>query len=223
MPQCNLSPEVNFFAHALVASWRSPSPAYALGAMLPDLAGMVGARTPPLEHADQLELAAGVDLHHATDRAFHRLPAFVAAMSEIQRRLIRRGVGRGPAAGAAHVGFELCLDGALIDEPAAVPHYLAALEVARGELGAAIPWPAPDTTARWHALIERLAAHGAPPPHRDLDLVAERIARALARRPRLALDADAAALLRLEMADIAARAGEAAPGILAALRAELAP
>jgi acyl carrier protein phosphodiesterase len=211
---------VNFFAHALVASWHSPSPAYALGAMLPDLAGMVGARTPAVDHA---ELAAGVELHHTTDRAFHRLPAFVAAMGEIQRRLMGLGFDRGPAAGAAHVGFELCLDGALLDEPKAIPHYLAALEAAQGDLGAAIPWPDPDCASRWHALVDRLAAWGPPHRYRDLDLVATRVERALASRPRLALAAGQVDLLRQEMADIAARAIAAAPGILRALRAELVP
>lgn len=211
---------MNFFAHALVASWRSSSPAYALGAMLPDLAGMVGARTPPVDHA---ELAAGIDLHHATDRAFHRLPVFTGAMADIQRRLMSLGVGRGPAAGAAHVGFELCLDGALLDEPHAIAHYLAALDAARGDLRAVIPWPDTGAAARWHRLVERLAAWGPPHRYRDLDLVADRIERALAGRPRLALAARETALLRGEMADIADRAISAAPGIVRALRAELAP
>ena len=211
---------MNFFAHALVASWRSPSPVYALGAMLPDLAGMVGTRTPPVDHA---ELAAGVELHHLTDRAFHRLPVFVAAMGAIQGRLMTLGLGRGPAAGAAHVGFELCLDGALLDEPQAIPHYLAALDAARGDLRAAIPWPDADCADRWHAMVDRLASLGPPHRYRDLDLVATGVERALASRPRLALAARETDLLRAEMADIAARATAAAPGILRALRAELLP
>jgi hypothetical protein len=211
---------VNFFAHALVASWRSRSPAYGLGAMLPDLASMVGARTPVVDH---VEVAAGVELHHATDRAFHRLPVFVRATADFQQRLMRRGVARGPAAGAAHVGFELCLDGALLDEPGAIPSYLAALEAARGELRAIIPWPEPEATDRWHALVDRLAAWGPPDRYRDLGLVTERVARALASRPRLALDGSATDIVRAEMADIAARAAAAAPGILADLRAELVP
>ena len=211
---------MNFFAHALVASWRSRSPAYGLGAMLPDLAGMVGARTPAVDH---IEVAAGIDLHHATDRAFHRLPVFVRAMSEIQQRLMRRGLARGPAAGAAHVGFELCLDGALLDEPDAIPSYLAALDAARSELRGAIPWPAPDAAERWHALIDRLASYGPPHRYRDLALVTERVARALAGRPRLALDPGGTDLLAIEMPDIAALASDAAPGILVDLRAELLP
>jgi len=211
---------VNFFSHALVASWRSRSPAYALGAMLPDLAGIVGARTPPVEHP---EVAAGVELHHLTDRAFHRLPVFVHAMSEIQSQLMARGLGRGPAAGAAHVGFEICLDVALVDEPDAVPHYLAALEVARGELRAAFAWTADGDAARWQALVDRLASYGPPRPGFDPGPLAERVARALAGRPRLALDAGGTDLVRAEMPDIAARATAAAPGILLALRVELCP
>lgn len=211
---------MNFFAHAVVASWRSASPAYALGAMLPDLAGIVGSRTPPVAHP---EVSAGVDLHHETDRAFHRLPVFVHAMSEIQAQLMRRGLGRGPAAGAAHVAFEICLDGALVDQPDAVPRYLAALEVGRGELRGAFAWPGDDQHARWGALVDRLAAHGLPRGGFESGPVAQRVTRALASRPRLALDPAGADLLRAEMPDIAARATAAAPGILLALRVELVP
>jgi hypothetical protein len=211
---------VNFFAHALVASWRSPSAAYALGSMLPDLVNMCRSRTPPIDHVD---VAAGVALHHATDRAFHRLPAFMDAMTELANRLMQRGLGRGPAAGAAHVGFELCLDGALLDQPGAIAHYLAALDAGRGELRGAIPWPDPDAAVRWHALLERLAAYGAPHAYRDSDEVADRVERVLSGRNLLALDGAAAAVVHEEMADIAARATAAAPGILLALRAELVP
>ena len=189
---------MNFFSHALVASWRSRS---------------------PVEHP---EVAAGVELHHQTDRAFHRLPVFVHAMSEIQSQLMARGLGRGPAAGAAHVGFEICLDVALIDEPDAVPHYLAALEVARGELRAAFTWPADGDAVRWQALVDRLASYGPPRPF-DPGPLAERVTRARAGRPRLALDVGGTDLVRAEMPDIAARATAAAPGILLALRVELCP
>src|SRR4029079_14058794 len=64
---------VNFFGHALVASWRSRAPAFALGAMLPDFASMCRARVEVVGHAD---LAAGVDWHHETDRVFHAAGAF---------------------------------------------------------------------------------------------------------------------------------------------------
>ena len=35
---------MNFFGHALAASWRSREPGFALGSMLPDFASMCGMR-----------------------------------------------------------------------------------------------------------------------------------------------------------------------------------
>src|SRR5690606_34991180 len=149
------------------------------------------------------EVAAGIELHHATDRAFHRLPGFRSAVRAAERGLAARGLGRGPAAGAAHVAVELCLDGVLLDEPGAVEHYLAAIDCARTELDDALTWTPPEREASWRALVARLCAHGPPTDYRDGDLVAERVARALSCRPLLALDGAALAGLRGEMPAIA--------------------
>jgi hypothetical protein len=210
---------LNFFGHAVVASWRSRSAAHALGAMLPDLAGMCGARVPL---APDQETAAGIALHHATDSAFHRLPLFTAAIRSLEDRLLARGVERGPARGAAHVGFELCLDGALLDEPGAAALYLSGIEIGRGPLRGAFDWRPPEGLERWHLLIDRLGKRGVPLAYRDPDQVTDRVALALSRRPRLSLDSAAVAAVRAEMRSVVVAAADAAPAILAALRAELA-
>ena len=59
---------MNFFGHAIVASWTSVEPAFVLGSMVPDFANMVGARVPRVFHEG---VARGVEFHHATDRVFH--------------------------------------------------------------------------------------------------------------------------------------------------------
>jgi hypothetical protein len=214
------SPAVNFFGHALAASWRSGEPAFALGAMLPDFASMCGMR---LDAAHGNALAAGVDYHHATDRAFHQLAPFAAGVAEIADRLIGAGVARGPARGAAHVGFELCLDGALLDEAGAARSYRGALAVgADPAIEAALSWSAPDGRARWRALRARLAAHGLPIEYRDPARVAERVERILSRRRLLALSPAGAAIVAREMPAVAQRVASAAPRLLEQLRAELA-
>ena len=210
---------MNFFGHALVASWWRPSPAYALGAMLPDFAGMCRGPMPAVAHP---EVADGVVLHHATDRVFHRSMAFRRPVDEATRRLRARGMGRGPAAGAAHVAIELCLDGVLLAEDGAVEAYLAALACARGEARAALSWSPPEQQARWEALIARLIDHGAPTDYRDPDRIAARVERALSGRRLLALAGADLEVLRAEMPHLAARTQEAAPRLLVELRAGLA-
>ncbi|HWM88829.1 MAG TPA: hypothetical protein VNO33_23420 [Kofleriaceae bacterium] len=207
---------MNFFGHALAASWRSREPGFALGAMLPDFASMCGMR---LEAALDPVAAAGVDYHHATDRVFHRLEPFARAAAEIGRQLTALGVKRGPARGAAHVAFELSLDGALLDELGGAEAYASGL-AAGLELEGSLRWSVPDGPARWRSLCERLAAHGLPIEYRDPMRVAERVERVLARRPLLALGAGAE-ILRREMPAIAARVAGAAPSVLALLRAQL--
>ncbi len=129
------SPTVNFFGHALAASWRGREPAFALGAMLPDFAGMCGMR---LDAALDAETAAGVDYHHATDRVFHMLEPFARATAGIAEQLMARGVPRGPARGAAHVGFELCLDGALLEQEGAARAYETALAAGSDSVGGGV-------------------------------------------------------------------------------------
>jgi hypothetical protein len=208
---------VNFFGHALVATWQSGSPAFALGAMLPDFATMCRSRAQVVGHID---LAAGVAWHHATDRAFHMLAAFRAVESHTVEQLLARGLRRGPARGAAHVSVELCLDVALVGEPGAVDGYLAALAAgAEPAVDDALSWGSPDGAARWRLLRERLAARGAPAP--DAARIAERVTFALSGRPLLELDGDGAAHLGAAMPAILEATLVAAPAILTDLRGRL--
>jgi hypothetical protein len=207
---------MNFFGHSVVASWRSGSAGVALGAMLPDFAGMCRAR---IREARDPEVAAGIELHHETDRVFHRLAGFCEAIEAVARQLRDGGLGRGPAAGAAHVAVELCLDRLLLDEPGAAAHYQAALAVAEEDAGSSLVWAAPEEDARWRGLVARLAAYGAPTDLRDEEWVSARVVRALSGRPLLALDEAGAVRLEAEMPRIAERTAALAPGMMAGLRA----
>jgi hypothetical protein len=215
---------VNFFGHALAAAWRGGDPCFALGAMLPDLAGMCRMRLEGVLAADApaAVVAVGVAYHHETDRVFHGLEPFARGVAEIAAELIARGGARGPARGAAHVAFELCLDGALLAEPGAVRAYLEALVAGMApEVERALAWSAPDGAERWRRLCATLFGHGLPVEYAVPERVAERVERVLARRPLLAMGPADAAALRGVMPEVAARVARAAPEVLARLRAEL--
>jgi hypothetical protein len=208
--------KVNYFGHAVVASWSSSPPdgGRALGAMLPDFQAMCGARAASFADA---AIAAGVELHHATDAAFHALAPFTGLVRELEARLARAGVSRGPMRAAGHTGIELLLDGALLDDAAARTAYLAALEHPID----GITWRDPGDPARFAQLHARLRSHGVPDDLARPDSVAYRIQRMTAHRPLLRSTAAESDLIRRELAEIAPRVRVAAPTIVRALRARL--
>jgi len=173
---------VNFFGHATVACWHRTAPRFVLGAMLPDFASMSRARVAEVDDAD---VADGIALHHYTDAAFHRTEGF----RELYRRgvdeLRARGLARGPACGAAHVGVELLLDGTLVDDERVAGAYVGAIAAADE---VRIRWRDERGAARWRAIHGRLATRGVPLEYRDPDQVSLRVALVLSGRPRLALD-----------------------------------
>jgi hypothetical protein len=178
---------LNFFGHAVVASWEARKPGFVLGAMLPDFATMSGARLAELDHP---ELSAGLVLHHRTDRVFHATSHFVALCREARRALVARELGRGHAHAVAHLGVELLLDGWLVEQRKVGEAYAAALRCGRDrELGRHIHWLDEEGRGRWRTLRRRLEAHGPPEDYRDPALVASRVERILRPRPRLALNA----------------------------------
>ena len=208
---------MNFFGHAAVASWRAANPATALGAMLPDLAGMCRARLASVRDED---IASGVALHHHTDAVFHDLTGFVELCRHASKRLQGLGVARGAARATAHVAVELFLDGALLDDDAACQLYLAAIALAP-EQDQTIAWQAADHITRWQELCKRLTRYGLPHGYREPGDVAQRITWILERRPRLALRGDEPAIVRQEMPALRDRVVAGAGDLFAALRAAL--
>jgi hypothetical protein len=186
------TPEVNFFGHAAVAGRTRDDLAFVLGAMAPDLLGLCGA-VPTVETSPSV--AAGQAHHLRVDAVFHASVAFTAMQSWAARSLIERGVPRGGARGAAHVGIELLLDGVLAADTAARRVYARCLVEAEGARTPFL-WANARSEQRWTALVLRLREGAVPEAYRDVDFVNARLRGALAQRPRLALSDDAVVSLR---------------------------
>lgn len=183
---------MNFIGHAIVASRRSRSAPYLLGAMLPDFCSIARARLREVTHE---EIASGVAFHHATDAVFHEAPTFIRLCTVGVRELAELGVERGPARAVAHIATELLLDGHLLGAHAP-PHreYHEALTLARQDrLGEHLIFRRAEHGERFHRVRARLEAWGIPDRYADPIFVAERVAAALRGRPRLALSDAAAA------------------------------
>lgn len=204
---------MNFFGHAAVASWSAAAPGTLLGAMLPDFATMSRNR---IAGADEPSVADGIALHHATDAAFHALPAVTAAMRELDDRLERAGCARGPRRAVAHVGVELLLDGVLVDEPAFRAAYLRGLDHEP-----VLRWRDAEGAPRFAALLARLRAHGVPDDLRVPAAITARLHRMLAHRPLLAPSPGELDAIRDALTAFQPRIAAAAGTILRALGARL--
>jgi hypothetical protein len=208
---------VNYFGHAAVATWRDAATgALALGAMLPDFATMCRSRL--AEPADA-GIADGVALHHATDAAFHQLPAVVGLMRELDDRLARAGCARGPRRAVAHIGTELLLDGVLVVDPVYRASYTAGLACDVG----GVRWRDVEGGERFAVLLARLRSHGVPDDLRDPALICQRLHRMLAHRPLLAPSSEDLRAIRSALIDHAPRVSVAAETVMRALRAALKP
>jgi hypothetical protein len=177
---------VNFFGHACVATWYDAAPEFVLGAMLPDFFSML--RVKPAKVVDP-RVARGVELHHATDAAFHSAEPFLGLTHAARSALSDAGLARGSARAVAHIGVEILLDEVLAGDERSREAYLAALSHARNE-AAALDFHSAEEAARYVGLLSALSSRGVA---RDAvpEQVAERIERTLRGRPRLALaDAD---------------------------------
>lgn len=217
---------MNFFGHAALAAShfsRAQPPLAAseleracAGSMLPDFVGMLGLGRPEVRDES---LARGVSFHHRTDHAFHELASFHELSRQSFGWLSERGLPRGPARAVAHIGVEILLDEVLAEDGDARDAYRAALATS---LVGALSFPAPLAAERLESLrqnlLQRALAYATPSP----PLVAARIRRSLAGRPRLELDDAGEALLGRWVPSARPLIHAAAPALLAALRAQLA-
>lgn len=207
---------VNFFGHSYVATWSpDSSPAYVLGAMLPDFASLSGARSLA---AGDAEVARGVALHHRTDDAFHGAPTFVAQMIDARERFTHAGLPNGASRAAAHIGIELLLDGTLVDDPRASSAFLEAMEGLREEQ---VVFGGPADASRFWEFHRLVRGYGVPYGYTDPTFVAARIAGALAHRPRLALGSTPLADVARVLAALAPLVRASADTLLGEVRAGL--
>jgi hypothetical protein len=217
---------MNFFGHAALAAGyfaeQAPAPhgrelaLLCAGAMLPDFVGMLRLGRPQV--LDE-SLARGVSFHHQTDHAFHELESFHGLSRAAFAWLTEHQFPRGPARAVAHIGIEILLDEVLAGDAQARAAYRAALETS---LDGALSFPAVDDAARLAGLRRTLLERGSSEASPAAELVAERICRTLAGRPRLRTEPSATAELARWVALTRPLVASAAPGLLATLRARLA-
>jgi acyl carrier protein phosphodiesterase len=175
---------VNFLAHVVVAGRvEGDSPAVALGAALPDLAGIGRfrfdpARLPPL-------VRRGVDCHHRTDAAFHADRRFLAGAAALRAACEAGGLAVGPSRAIGHAGWELLLDGVVSDRTAVADQFAAAMTDAAAVTAAL----APDDRTNWTALADSVRNDQWWRRYDDPAFVADRLYGMVRSRPRLRFDA----------------------------------
>jgi hypothetical protein len=178
---------MNFLAHAAVARRVDDAPAFVLGAVLPDLLPMVGlsprsGHGEPVGHGltvTRTAVAAGWALHHRVDEVFHDHPAFRVGVQALRTDLRATRLDTGPRRAVAHVGWELLLDDQLAGDPVTVDAFRDALDLGR----ALVADPG------WELLVDRLRTL-LPHEPSSTRAIAERVHRAVGRRPRLAFAAE---------------------------------
>jgi len=204
---------VNFVGHIHIAELcfddlglDDPSPAngnterYLFGSALPDFAAigrfqLTGAPSDPA-------VTAGIDMHHATDSAFHASDWFLGHSQAVRSDLEARGVNRGAARAVGHVGVELLLDGQLLasnDElrPRA-QHVLRLSDNEELQLTRLV-----DDSRRWEwsRHLNRISSWPLPDDYHRPQAVAERLHRILRSRKRLALAAADVTVVAETLAD----------------------
>lgn len=204
---------MNYFGHAAVASWREGKGGLPLGAMLPDFTTMCGAR---VTGTSDVEVAAGIELHHVTDKAFHTAPVVTGLMRELDARLARAGCARGPRRAVAHIGTELLLDGVLVEHADYRDAYVLGLEYE-----APLLWRDPGDADRYGKFITRMRDHGIPEDLKRPEAIATRLQRTLARRPLLAPSPSDMTVIAMALIEHKPRVEVAADSVLRVLRAAL--
>jgi hypothetical protein len=234
---------MNFFGHAWVAAWfcvdnaarvdsaaRDSEP-FLLGSMLPDLASALRTAVPGSPHPD---LAAGIRLHHETDRVFHATSTFQSLEHRARLGLSAAGLSKGPRRALAHIGIELLIDDELGPSDvrrSVIAHYAAALRFgAHTACRPLLHWSNTLDADRFAHLCRRLAAHAeaahadgtqASSP-RDADRrLAARLIACLAGRPRLELQSQEEAALEPWLAACRPHVAAATPSLLSELASGL--
>jgi hypothetical protein len=206
---------MNSFGHAVAAAWEREDPRFVLGAMLPDLGMLIGARLAPVQDG---ELMDGISHHHRTDQVFHELPAFRDWWKEAAGELTAMGLRRHSARAASHVAIELLLDGELAKMEEQASAFLSALQGAAA--GPRPRWRRPPERS-WSELLERLSEAGVPHHLREAEAVSRRIEGALRRRPRLRLEGREPEVLTTWTRGVVALAGRRARLLAGELRPAL--
>jgi len=160
---------------------------YHLGTALPDFAAI--GRFQLRNESQDPAVKTGVDVHHATDGAFHDSAWFIERSKQLSSDLRARGINRGAARACGHVGVELLLDGHLLTRSATLADQAQAVLKATVqpvlELGRLVE---SQHMSSWAQHLKRIGSWTLPTDYDQPRSVAERLQRILSHRPRLAFD-----------------------------------
>ena len=196
---------MNLLGHIRVARTQSDDPSMWLGAALPDLQREAGVWIDDVDDWSP-SIRVGIACHHTADKQFHELPVFRMQSVALTRALLDAEVPRGPARAVGHAGWELLLDGALLDDASLVDAYLRAMSV--------------DVSAHsdaWARALARRVERGAPTFYADPSSVAELLWRVLSSRRLLAFDRSHLDAVARCLAHAQPAIAAAAPEVFAAL------
>jgi hypothetical protein len=204
---------VNFVGHiatGLRVGGHPVDPAFLVGTALPDFAAMGRARLGTAEGS----LGGGIALHHATDHAFHAEGWFLGLERELRELFRKDGLPDGAARACAHVGPELLLDGALIDDSAiasGVRTVYAQIAAPEADVVDLVPSCKHD---QWCAHLMCVATRLDPCTYGDTAIVAQRLHGITSRRPRLAFDEELLGAVRARMVAVQPRIAASATDVL---------
>jgi hypothetical protein len=199
---------MNFLAHVHVARSVRHDTGVAMGAVLPDVESLLGRVFD--ERPNDPVVATGIRIHHATDAAFHGDERFRAGSIALSRALQARGIGRGASRAVGHAGWELLLDGCLVDDGATTEAFTVALR-ALAELAGASDQPG---AARLRAFADRPDREPIWTGYADPQVVAERLQRQVAHRPLLAFPQEQVGTVAEVLADAAPSIATVGPGLI---------
>ncbi len=192
---------MNLLGHIRVALTQSDDPEVWLGAALPDLQREAGV---PMGDGWSAGVRAGIECHRVADAVFHDLPVFRTQSVALTRALLDAGVPRGAARAVGHAGWELLLDGTLIDDDALMDAYRRAMSV-------------PVHEAAWQRALQRRVERGVPRLYADPTGVAELLWRVLGSRRLLAFDRARVDVVASCLSAAQPAIAAAAPDVFAAL------
>jgi len=207
---------VNFVGHIAVGleAGRDPeAPLFLVGTALPDFASMARAR---LGRADGA-LGDGIATHHAADHAFHAQAWFIDVERDVRASLSLDGLPDGAARACAHVGPELLLDGALVDDPDVARAVGGVYDELADPSAVVVDLVTSDERGRWREHLVGVTRRLDPLAYRDPDVVARRLHAVASRRPRLAFDDDLIDTVAVEMRRVQPHVSASARDVLASV------
>jgi hypothetical protein len=182
---------VNLVGHVAVAvaptRETTPSAAFLVGCMLPDLAAIARVRLIGIPRDTDEDLGRGIVFHHACDAVFHESDWFRDRQRVLRDALVDAGVDRGAARACSHAGVEMLLDGGLVVHPhieGSAQRTLDAIDATAEDLGHLVH---ADARAGWVARLHRIGRALEPRRYAEPRFVAERLHGMTAGRRRIEL------------------------------------